>query len=186
MAALEKLDKRTLALLIGGGALLIVAALFSLLVAPQLRNYRAALAAQAALPPPPADEAQLQALLAERSAQIDELAQRLHGDMAGLPPREIESFVVDRLQRLAWNHDVTLEGVRPSVGETIENFQEVLFRLELTGDYFDLFDWLRELRTELGFIVIKEYRMQRASGDEQSEPPLKVQVTVASYRREES
>ncbi len=155
-ALIERLDARQFHLLLGGVVLLVAAAMVSLLLLPQVKIYRAAQAANAGLPPVPADAMLLQAMLAQRDNAIAERSRQLHGDMANLPVREIEAFVIDRLQGIAWNHNVSLEGVRPSSGETVESFREVLFKLELKGQYADLYAWLRELRSELGFIVIKE------------------------------
>lgn len=180
-----RLDTRQFYLLLGGAVLLAAAVMVSLLLIPQVKIYRAAKTANAGLPPVPADAAMLQAMLAERDRAITERSRQLHGDMANLPVREIEAFVIDRLQGIAWNHDVVLEGVRPSTGETVEAFREVLFELELSGRYADLFGWLQELRSELGFIVIKEYQMDRATDDD-VDPELNVEMTIASYRKEAS
>lgn len=183
LALLNKLDKRQFHMLLGGGVLLLATAGFSAMVLPQLKTYRVAVATQAALPPAPPDGATLQTLLAARDSAIVERSRQLHGDMAELPSREIEAFVVDKLQQIAWRHNVVLQGVQPVAGETIESFREILFKLELRGQYADLFAWVSDLRTELGFIVIKEYQMQRLTNTSEN-PLLKVQVTIASYRRE--
>lgn len=180
-ALFEKMETRQIMLLLGGAALLICTALASALLIPQIQRYRTISSDRAALPPP-ADDAELAAMLGARDAEISALSRRLHGEMAGLPPREIESFVIDSLQSIAWRRDVTLQGVRPSTGETVDAFQELVFRLELSGDYYDLFAWLRDLHSELGFVVIKEYRMQRADQNNAT-PLLKVELTLASYRK---
>lgn len=182
-AFLQRLDNRQFYMLLGGAVLLLVAAAVSVVLIPQYKGYRAALAARAGLPPMPADSEILRSLLTERDAAIEARSRQLHGDMANLPVREIEAFVIDRLQGIAWNHDVVLQGVRPSAGDTIETFREILFNLELSGQYADLFAWLHELRDELGFIVIKEYQMDRVS-NVTDDPMLKVQLTIASYRKE--
>jgi hypothetical protein len=182
-AALDKLDERQFSLLLAAAGLIVVALVASYVTLPQLKANRSASSALAGLPSPPVDAALLASMLDERQAAIAERAQRLHGDMANLPVREIEAFVIDRLQRIAWQHEVTLEGVRPEVGETIDSFRELLFRLELTGRYADLYAWLQDMRAELGFVVIKEYRMRRV-GDDSSDPLLAVEVTIASYRKE--
>ena len=182
-ALFQNLDARQFYLVLGGSVLLVAAAVVSLLLMPQLKSYQAAHAANAKLPPVPADAALLQSMLAQRDAAIVERSRALHGDMANLPAREIEAFVIDRLQGIAWNHDVVLESVQPASGETVESFREILFRLELSGRYADLFAWLTELRSELGFIVIKEYRMDRAD-DADDDPLLRVAMTIASYRKE--
>lgn len=179
----SKIDLRQFYLLLGGFLLLVTAASASAFVLPEFKKYRQALADNAGVPPLPASSQVLQSVLGEREQTVAERSRALHGDMANLPLREVEAYVIDRLQGIAWNHDVELQGVRPAVGETINTFREVLFRLEVEGRYHDLFRWLQELRRELGFIVIKEYRMSRRSGQTE-EPELLVQMTLASYRKE--
>ena len=183
IALLRKLDMRQCYLLLGGVFLLLVVASTSFLTLPAFKEYRSAAEEQASLPPLPADTAELQSMLSEREEAIASRMKTLHGDMANLPLREVESYVIDRLQGIAWNHDVSLQGVRPASGQTVDTFREVLFKLDVEGHYMDLFAWLKELRRELGFIVIKEYRMtsKRSEGDQ---PVLLVQMTMASYRKE--
>jgi hypothetical protein len=182
-AALARLEERQFYLLLAAAGLILVALVGSFVCLPQLKAYRTASGSLAALPSPPVNAALLGSMLTERQAAIDENARQLHGDMANLPAREIESFVIDRLQRIAWRHEVTLEGVAPTVGESVDRFRELLFRLQLTGHYADLYGWLQALRSELGFVVIKEYSMRR-KGDDIDDPLLAVDVTIASYRRE--
>ena len=182
-ALIARLDERQFVLQLAAGGLILIALATSFVMLPQLKAYRSASAVLNELPQPPLDAALVGSMLNERQAAIDERARRLHGDMANLPAREIEAFVIDRLQRIAWQHEVTLEGVTPADGESVDSFRELLFRLQLTGRYADLYAWLQELRSELGFVVIKEYSMQRR-GDEIDDPLLGVEVTIASYRKE--
>lgn len=180
---LARLNMRQFYMSLAGLVLLLSAASTSFLVLPQYKKFRGVVAEQAKLPPLPADSAGLQAMLSEREEAVTASAKALHGDMASLPLREVEAYVIDRVQGIAWNHNVELQGVRPAAGETVNAFSEVLFKLDVEGHYVDLFEWLKELRTELGFIVIKEFRMDRKSVI-QDEPVLRVQMTVASYRRD--
>lgn len=184
MAKLKTLELRQVYLLVGGVCLLLAAAGASFVVMPAVNDFRGATKEWSGLPPLPADSAMLQSMLSEREEAVATRTKALHGDMANLPLREVESYVVERLQGIAWNHDVELQGVRPASGETINAFREVLFKLDIEGHYADLFAWLKELRKELGFIVIKEYRMSRKSSDG-DEPVLLVQMTMASYRKEQ-
>ena len=113
--------------------------------------------------------------------EVRTLEQRLHGDLAGLPVKEVEAYVVGRLQAISWRNRVDLVGVEPGDGEDIETFREVLFRVRLNGDYFDLYSWLRDLGRELGFIVIKQYEMSPINQNEQN-PRLEAVLTIAAYR----
>ena len=180
---IASLEKRTFRLLLGGGFVLLLAALVSIVLVPQVRAHKAATKAQSELPQLIVDEQQMQLMLTQRDATVRERSQQLHGDMANLPVREIESFVIDRLQGIAWKNNVVLQSVQPSTSESIDAFREIIFRLELSGHYVDLFSWLSELRDELGFIVIKDYQMTHGS-DTGDNPLLDLQLTLASYRKE--
>ena len=109
------------------------------------------------------------------------LRRRLHGDMANLPPKEIEAYIIGRLQAISWRNRVELVGVEPNSGEMIESFREMLFTVRLAGDYFDLYNWLRDLGKELGFVVIKRYQMSPVDRNEEV-PRLSAELTIASYR----
>ena len=109
----------------------------------------------------------------------------LHGDLAGLPAKELTAYTVGRLQSISWQNRVELVGVEPMEGEDIESFHELLFRVRLTGDYFDLYNWLRDLSRELGFIVIKQYEMAPISLSDQN-PRLRAELTIAAYRTSNS
>ncbi len=179
----SNLDHRQFYGLLISLAALSLVVMVSVLLLPQIKAYQAATKAHHEHPVLPVDSSGLPAMLSQVDSAITARAKLLHGDMANLPIREIEAFVIDRLQGIAWNHDVMLEGVQPVSGETIEAFREILFKLEISGHYDDLFAWLNELRTELGFTVIKEYQMDRV-GDSAHDPLLRVQLTLASYRKE--
>ncbi|MFK8030343.1 MAG: hypothetical protein AB8G18_08880 [Gammaproteobacteria bacterium] len=180
---IDALDNRQFYGLLASGLTLFFAALVSYVLIPQYKSYAAELKAHDALPSMPVDSSQLESILQEKDNEIVKRARLMHGDMASLPIREVEAFVIDRLQKIAWTHSVMLEGVKPEAGDRIEPFSEVLFRLDISGQYADLFEWLQALKKELGFIVIKEYRMSRFT-QESTDPVLRVQLTIASYRKE--
>lgn len=124
---------------------------------------------------------ELSGKILELRDEVRSLEQRLHGDLAGLPAKEVEAYVVGRLQAISWRNRVDLVGVEPGDGDDIETFREVQFRVRLNGDYFDLYSWLRDLGRELGFIVIKQYEMSPINQGEQN-PRLEAVLTIAAYR----
>ncbi|MGB5579146.1 MAG: hypothetical protein WBM68_01155, partial [Woeseia sp.] len=65
-----------------------------------------------------------------------------------------------------------------------EVFQEMLFKVQLIGQYQDLYSWLWEARNDLGFIVVKELGLSRFD-DNDATPMLKADLSLASYRRVE-
>lgn len=168
--------------LIGGGLLmLLLAASTSYIVMPELRAYRAALSSRGQENTTASASVELAADLMARQEIIDALKRKLRGDMADLPARETEAFVIGRLQSVSWRHDVELISVEPGVGEVVERFEELRFQVELRGQYADLFAWIRDLRAELGFVVVREYALELL-GQQELDPLLKATLTLAAYR----
>jgi hypothetical protein len=99
-----------------------------------------------------------------------------------LPDKQLEAFVIGRLQGISWRNHVELRGVKPGKGEVVRIFREVLFDVEVSGDYFDLFAWLQELRRELGFVVVKQFAIRPLERDKEN-PRLSVKLSIVSYRR---
>lgn len=181
-ALLDQLDRRQSLLLGSGVVLLLTAVLAVYLVQPQFKAYRANSASLALLKSTATDKAQLEQELARVEQQVDVLEKELHGDMANLPAKQIEGFIVGRLQGISWRNDVVLVGLEPRDGRVIEPFQELLFHVELQGDYLSIFRWLQAVADDLGFVVIKQFEIgqQGAAGEEK--PLLRAKVTMATYR----
>lgn len=113
--------------------------------------------------------------------EIDVVKRQVNGDMVDLPEKEMEAYILGVLQNISWNNNVNLIGVRPSKGDEIHIFQEMLFKVKLSGDYFDLYQWFLELREDLGFIVIKNLNLS-PSKDAEKSTPLLMDLTIASYK----
>jgi Tfp pilus assembly protein PilO len=180
LAALEKLDPRQRRLLIGGGFALLIAVSFSYVLLPTVKVYQKERTALQALERATQAEG-VGGQLAELSSAVAALARQLHGDMGNLPENQLEAFVIGRLQAISWRNNVEILSVEPNVGEAMSTFTESLFEVELSGDYSDLFVWLRDVKDELGFVVIKEYEM-RPIENVADNPKLTVKLTIASYR----
>lgn len=127
------------------------------------------------------DGVELQQHIQEKSRKLEELQYRLYGDMANLPVKQVEAYIIGRLQEIAWSTRVELVSVEPSTGERVQIFQELLFKVQLVGHYGDLYRWLWDVRNELGYVVIKEYSLTRKDDDD-SEPLLLADLSLASYR----
>ncbi len=119
--------------------------------------------------------------LSQRAMAVEQLRVKLNGSTSDLPLRETEAYIVGRLQNVSWRHQVELQSVEPVAGEDVGSFRALLFRVKLAGGYRQLYGWVSELREELGFFVVTEYRLQR-SGDEAEEALLKAELTLAAYR----
>lgn len=178
---LNKLDARQQLLLAGGSLALLITALFMYVLLPQIKSYQTSLESLEILEGVASQGQAVSEQLATLSAEVNDLNRQLNGDMANLPEEQLESFVIGRLQNISWRNAVDLVSIEPSSGERVQVFQESLFRVELAGSYFDLYEWLREINNELGFVVIKEYEMAPIE-DDANNPDLAVNLTIASYR----
>jgi hypothetical protein len=180
-AFVARLELRQLWLL-GGGVLAVLGAVLTMhAVRPQLKAYRAAVVAQSTLMATHAGRPPLEQVLAQENEAITTLNRNLHGEMADVPARELEAVVVGRLQNVSWRHQVELVSVRPGHGEQVDMFEELLFDVELNGGYGDLYAWLQDLRGELGFVVIKNFAVQRV-GEDNATRQLRATLTLAAYR----
>jgi Tfp pilus assembly protein PilO len=178
---LARYQKRELALILTLVGAILLAPVSTYIVWPEFTKLRSVSASRDALVATAANEGELSAELDKLRSNVQTLERRLHGDMANLPPKEVEAYIIGRLQAISWRNRVELVGVEPGTGEVIEAFREMLFTVRLAGDYFDLYNWLRDLGEELGFVVIKRYQVSPIDRSEQT-PRLAAELTIASYR----
>ena len=180
-AVLNRMSLRELHMaLLGLGAVLTAAVVVGALL-PNIKALKAARQTVATLEASAEDGSALQELLLVEDERIRELKYRLHGDMANLPPKQVEAYIIGRLQAASWGNEVELVGVQPASGERVQTVQEMLFKVRLVGQYNDLYHWLWDVRNDLGYIVIKEYRLVRQNDDDE-EPLLAADLSLASYR----
>jgi Tfp pilus assembly protein PilO len=180
---LAQFDRRNLKIISVLLFILIAAALHLYLFWPQFNEYQRLNKSHTLLQSVLTNNSNLQLDLDNRSDQIKELKKRLHGDMANLPQKQFESYIVGQLQHIAWKNSVELTGVKPRKGELVDQFREIIFDIEMRGDYYHIFDLLTGVADTLGFVVVKRCTMKPDSivKDDQ---PLLVTVTIASYRME--
>lgn len=178
---LEKLSLREIRTLMLGLGAVLVAGMLAGLVAPKAKAVLAVRKEVSLLEQAAQDGNELDRHLQEKYTSIDELKYRLHGDMANLPVKQVEAFIIGRLQKISWSNSVELVSVEPATGERVQTFQEILFKVKLVGQYKDLYRWLLEARKDLGYVVIKEYGMTRNNNDDDN-PLLLAELSLASYR----
>jgi len=180
-ALLKTVSLRELRLAVLGFGVVVTAALAAGMLIPKFKAARAATQEVSVLEEASEDGGELERHLQEQHAKIEELRFRLHGDMANLPVRQVEAYIIGRLQKISWNNDVELVSVQPATGERVQIFQEMLFNVQLVGKYDDLYHWLREIRDDLGYVVVKEYALTRHDDDDDT-PFLAANLSLASYR----
>lgn len=181
MVQLERLDDRSLLLLLAGIAGLLLAVGVVYLLTPQYKALNTAVETRSTMRETVAKGKAVFGELEQLADEVTQLRKRVHGDMANRPLKQMESYIIGRLQKISWQHGVELRGVAPGPGRSVQMFKEIVFDVELVGDYFDLVAWLRELSRQLGFVVVKEYRLRplNATADE---PVLSMNLKMVSYR----
>lgn len=184
LQAIEKLGLREFRLLLLGLGLALTSIAVVTAFVPKIKQYRTAMSTVAILEDAQRSSADLDHQLQERHANIEKLKYQLHGDMANLPFKQVESYVIGRLQKISWRNDVELVSVEPATGQQVQIFREMLFNIELVGEYTDIYRWLWDTKNELGFVVVKEYSMRRDDDDDDN-PRLLAEVSLSSYRAHE-
>lgn len=181
---LQKIGTRELRLLLLGAGLVISVVVVTAMLLPKMKQYSAAIREVSVLEEARANSPDLERHLQERHTKIEELKFQLNGDITNLPFKQVESYVLGRLQKISWRNDVELVSVEPASGQKIQIFRELLFNIEIVGEYDNIYRWLWDAKNELGFTVVKEYSMSRRDNID-DHPRLLAQVSLASYRAEE-
>ncbi len=181
---IDNTEPRVAAMLLCGIVLLVVLAQVTYLLWPQIKQYRELHGSHELLEQTVTSNASLGEQLEQIDAEVQTLSRRLHGDMARLPARQMESFVIGRLQKVSWSTDVELISVQPGSGSQVQNFRESLFEVKLRAGYHDFFEWLQVVNDELGYIVVKKFEIRPDDRDALDNPKLSLLLTLVSYRME--
>jgi Tfp pilus assembly protein PilO len=180
----ENAQPRVVAMMLVGVVLLIAMVEVTYLLWPQVKSYKNLYSSHQMLERAVAGNESLSSQLLNIESEIQDLAYQLHGDMAQLPVKQMESFVIGRLQKLSWAADVELVSVQPGSGKQVQNFRERLFEVKLIARYHDFFEWLQIVNHELGYIVVKKFEIRSDDRDEFENPKLSLLLTLVSYRME--
>ncbi len=178
----ETAQPRVVAMMLIGVVLLVAAVEVTYLLWPQVKTYRELSASHQLLEQTVTRGDSLSAQLEKIDNEVQDLSRQLHGDMARLPAKQMESFVIGRLQKVSWATDVELLSVLPGSGRQVQNFRESLFEVRLQARYHDFFEWLQTVNDELGYIVVKKFEIQPSDGKTLDNPKLNLVLTLVSYR----
>ena len=151
------------------------------MIKPQYLDFRDRRASYEMLHSQIDDQAQLQNAIDQERERIRELQLQLHGEAGDMPVNEMESYLVGRLQGLAWDAGIELVGVRPGSAKRIMEFEEISFEVEVEGEYRNLYRWLGNIGNALGFMLVTNYEI-RLSGKNTDRTELSMNVTIVFYR----
>ncbi len=180
-ASLQQLDPRSLRLILALVWAVLAAALLMYALKPQVLSYRQGVASRHLLENRTGDEARLKHDIASARLDIDDLRQKLQGDVEDVPLNQMESHLIGRLQGVSWGSNVELVGVKPGHAARVLGFEEMAFEVEVRAGYQALYTWLHELAEKLGFILVKRYDIAPVSGNKDAEQ-LRMQLTMVFYR----
>ena len=127
------------------------------------------------------DQTQLQQAIDQERERIRQLQLQLHGEAGNMPVNEMEAYLVGRLQELAWDAGIELMGVRPGAAKRIMEFEEISFKVDVKGEYRNLYRWLDSIDDALGFMLVTNYEISLSSGRTDT-TELKMHVTIVFYR----
>ena len=178
---LTGIEPGSLKLMLALIAVVIATAMALYLVKPQYLDFRDRRVSYQMLLDQIDDPEQLQHAIDQERADISELQLQLHGEAGNMPVNEMESYLVGRLQRLAWDAGIELVGVRPGSAKRIMEFEEISFEVEVAGEYRNLYQWLNKIGEALGFMLVTEYEIRLANRNNDT-PELDMHVTIVFYR----
>lgn len=178
LAAVEPRSLKLIMMLVG---FVIVVAMLLYVVKPQYQNFSNRNAAFKMLTTQIDDQQQLQRAIDTEKNKITNLQQQLHGETGDMPANEMEAYLVGRLQGLAWEAGIELTGVRPGQKKQVMKFEEISFKVDLNGEYKNLYKWLKKVGDTLGFMLVSNYEIGLA-GKKTNQIPLDMNVTIVFYR----
>ncbi|MDJ0880784.1 MAG: type 4a pilus biogenesis protein PilO [Gammaproteobacteria bacterium] len=179
---LDNTEPRSMAFILATIIVLTVTVQVMYLLWPQIKEYRNLNNSYQILNQAAGSQQGLEAQLAQTRTEVDNLSYQLHGDMAGLPEKQMESYIIGRLQKISWNSGVELASVIPGKGAQVQMFQETLFDVKINASYFNFFNWLQAINDELGYIVVKKFEISPQGRQDASKPKLNISLTLVSYR----
>ena len=178
---LAEVEPRSLALILLLLGFVCATAIALYMIKPQYQRFNESSNSFAMLNGQIDDQAQLQRAIDSERNKIREMQLKLHGEAGDMPVNEMEAYLVGRLQGLAWAAGIELAGVRPGQAKRIMEFEEISFKVDVTGEYRNLYDWLNRIGDKLGFMLVSNYDISLA-GKKGNETPLKMNVTIVFYR----
>lgn len=178
---LRQVEPRSLALILMLSGFVITVAVLLYLIKPQYQSYQEKSDSYELLSQQIDDQTQLQQIIDTERNKIRELQLQLHGEAGELPVNEIEAYLVGRLQELAWETGIELSAVRPGAAKQIMEFEELSFKVDVVGEYRNLYQWLDRIGGSLGFMLVSNYEISMV-GRKNEQENLNMDVTIVFYR----
>ncbi len=180
---IDRLDARSIRLL-GLGLLVVLAVMLgSYALLPQYKLWQSQQKSVEVLEGVQLGKTDVQTQMQNLRDEIEQIRKNMRGDLPEMPLQELESYIIGRFQYVSWNTDVDLLSVRPGINTTMKRFDEISFDVEISGSYFDIYQWLWRLGNELGFVVVKNFTITPHSHSE-IEPKLTAKLNIVFFQPE--
>lgn len=121
------------------------------------------------------------AAIATAEREVERLRDELYGGAANVPRNQLESFVVDALDRSAGRHGVKLLGITPDEPSRVWLFEELPYSVAAQGPYRSIHHWLHHVERDLRPMVVKQFRLSRARETGQ----VLIDFRVVAYRADQ-
>jgi len=116
--------------------------------------------------------------LAALQGEIDLLTTQLQGQTPIMSNSKMVAHVINGLDAISSKHAVRFLGLKPAAPGIVKYFEELPFSIEVSGNYFSLFDWLQEVERELGPMVVKKIDIEPLGGAQNQI----MRLNMVSYR----
>ena len=121
-----------------------------------------------------------ESLMQTAEREVEDLRNALYGDAANIPRSEIESFVVDALDRVSEAHGVRLLSISPDLPDSILMFEELPYTVEVAGSFFAIHQWLYTVEQDLRPMVVKRFELTPS----QDRTRVTLNMRIVAYRPE--
>ena len=115
-------------------------------------------------------------------SELESIRKALYGGASELAPEKLESFVIDRLDRISVQRDVALMSVKPDESDTVLMFDEFPYDVDVSGDYFAIYAWLQDVEEELRPMIVKQFALDPDGKGGR----VKMKLRLVSYRPRET
>ncbi|MDH3284776.1 MAG: type 4a pilus biogenesis protein PilO [Acidobacteriota bacterium] len=115
-------------------------------------------------------------------SELESIRKALYGGASELAPEKLESFVIDRLDRISVQRDVALMSVKPDESDTVLMFDEFPYDVDVSGDYFAIYEWLQDVEKELRPMIVKQFALDPDGKGGR----VKMKLRLVSYRPRET
>jgi len=177
----EQIQPRMLAILLVSLIVLSVLASFLYIIKEPFKNLRLQQETLTLLQREVQTGVPLQNQILMQQQLVDKLTTTLHGTGPKLAVNKMVAYIIGELDIIAGQHQVHLSSVKPQNPEHLFTFKELPFQVEISGNYFNLFAWLKDVEKNLGPIVIKQFTLSPYGKGKQ----IRMNLNIVAYQFED-